>query len=47
MVSVLLLQPACTSLLLTDFGEFLQGLKIGNTGQAFLIDQQGQMIANS
>jgi len=32
---------------LTRFGDFLQGLKIGNTGQAFLIDKQGQMIANS
>lgn len=32
---------------LTQFGDFLQSLKIGNTGQAFLIDQQGQMIANS
>jgi signal transduction histidine kinase/DNA-binding response OmpR family regulator len=36
-----------TGLDLTQFGGFLQGLKIGNTGQAFLIDQQNQMIANS
>jgi signal transduction histidine kinase/CheY-like chemotaxis protein len=34
-------------LYLTQFGDFLQGLKIGNTGQAFLIDKQGTMIANS
>ncbi len=36
-----------SNLYLPQFGDFLQGLKIGNTGQAFLIDQQGQMIANS
>ncbi|MTJ06379.1 response regulator [Anabaena sp. UHCC 0204] len=36
-----------SALYLIQFGDFLQGLKIGNTGQAFLIDQQGQMIANS
>jgi len=36
-----------TGLYLNQFGDFLQGLKIGNTGQAFLIDKQGQMIANS
>ena len=36
-----------TGLNLNQFGDFLQGLKIGNTGQAFLIDKQGQMIANS
>ncbi|MGL6283258.1 MAG: cache domain-containing protein, partial [Microcoleaceae cyanobacterium] len=36
-----------SGLYLTQFGDFLQHLKIGNTGQAFLIDQQGQMIANS
>ncbi|SKB12078.1 Multi-sensor hybrid histidine kinase [Planktothrix sp. PCC 11201] len=36
-----------SNLYLPLFGDFLQGLKIGNTGQAFLIDQQGQMIANS
>ncbi|MGL6282241.1 MAG: ATP-binding protein, partial [Microcoleaceae cyanobacterium] len=36
-----------SGLYLTQFGDFLQNLKIGNTGQAFLIDQQGQMIANS
>jgi signal transduction histidine kinase len=36
-----------SGLYLTQFGDFLQGLKIGNTGQAFLIDKQGQMIANS
>jgi signal transduction histidine kinase/DNA-binding NarL/FixJ family response regulator len=36
-----------SGLYLTQFGDFLQGLKFGNTGQAFLIDQQGQMIANS
>jgi len=32
---------------LTQFGNFLQELKIGRTGEAFLIDRQGQMIANS
>ncbi|CAD5933916.1 Virulence sensor protein BvgS [Planktothrix tepida] len=32
---------------LIQFGDFLQHLKIGNTGKAFLIDKQGQMIANS
>ncbi|MFN7715503.1 MAG: ATP-binding protein [Pseudanabaenaceae cyanobacterium] len=32
---------------LIQFGNFLQGLKIGRTGEAFLIDRQGQMIANS
>ena len=36
-----------SGLYLTQFGDFLQGLEIGNTGQAFLIDKQGQMIANS
>jgi hypothetical protein len=36
-----------SGLSLTQFGKFLQDLKIGETGQAFLIDQQGQMIANS
>ncbi|MTJ54528.1 response regulator [Anabaena sp. UHCC 0253] len=36
-----------SGLYLIQFGDFLQHLKIGNTGQAFLIDQQGQMIANS
>jgi signal transduction histidine kinase/DNA-binding response OmpR family regulator len=36
-----------SGLYLSPLGKFLQGLKIGNTGQAFLIDQQGQMIANS
>ncbi|WRH69024.1 MAG: ATP-binding protein [Planktothrix sp. GU0601_MAG3] len=36
-----------SNLYLPQFGDFLQNLKIGNTGQAFLIDQQGQMIANS
>ena len=36
-----------SNLYLPLFGDFLQGLKIGNTGQAFLIDQEGQMIANS
>ncbi|MBD2152891.1 HAMP domain-containing protein [Pseudanabaena sp. FACHB-1277] len=36
-----------SGLYLTQFGYFLQGLKIGKTGQAFLIDKQGQMIANS
>ena len=36
-----------SGLYLTQFGDFLQNLKIGNTGKAFLIDQQGQMIANS
>lgn len=32
---------------LTQLGDFLSNLKIGKTGQAFLIDYQGQMIANS
>ncbi|VXD21930.1 hybrid sensor histidine kinase/response regulator [Planktothrix paucivesiculata] len=36
-----------SGLYLTQFGDFLQGLKFGDTGQAFLIDQQGKMIANS
>ncbi|WRH68519.1 MAG: ATP-binding protein [Planktothrix sp. GU0601_MAG3] len=36
-----------SGLYLTQFGDFLKGLKFGNTGQAFLIDKQGQMIANS
>jgi HAMP domain-containing protein len=36
-----------SGLYLTQFGDFLQDLKIGNTGKAFLIDKQGQMIANS
>jgi signal transduction histidine kinase/DNA-binding NarL/FixJ family response regulator len=32
---------------LIEFGDFLQGLEIGKTGKALLIDQEGQMIANS
>ncbi|VXD25755.1 Multi-sensor hybrid histidine kinase [Planktothrix serta PCC 8927] len=36
-----------SGLYLMQVGDFLQHLKIGNTGKAFLIDQQGQMIANS
>lgn len=30
-----------------EFRSFLRNLKIGNTGQAFLVDRQGYLIANS
>ncbi len=38
---------ASSGLYLIQFGNFLRQLKIGTTGQAFLIDKQGRMIANS
>lgn len=38
---------AASSIYLSQFGRFLTSLEIGKTGQAFVIDEQGNLIATS
>lgn len=38
---------AASSMYLSQFGQFLTTLKIGKTGQAFVIDKEGNLIATS
>ena len=38
---------AASSIYLSQFGQFLTSLKIGQNGQAFVIDRQGNLIATS